>query len=290
MRLIYTLLTSMILLASPLAKANDFKLIWVGSPQSGPPMVVLNAFKDNIEVPVQVVSHKDCREQVRYIERQQDVVYMIVNMTMIQHSLQGQDCVPNFKPQDVLGSFVSAWHLCRKPGTADMTPGQRWTFGAPNGMPGRGIVRRLNQYNNLDGVFVPVLSSSQVATMIMNGDLDWGMVNPGMSEPLMQQKKLDCPYTFLPQGTAMVPADRLLSRNFRLETTVDQVATWLVVIKTQDPAKRQAIEQALYGEQFRVWLNQYHFSDLRLSPNPDGRALMQNWRSNMLGMEQQLYR
>jgi len=272
------------------ALASEIKLMWIGSPQSGPPMVVLNALRDNIAGPSTVVSHKDCREQVRYIEREDDIVYMVVNMTMIQHSLQGQQCLPKFQPQHVIGSFVSAWHLCRRPGTPDMQPGQRWTFGAPNGMPGRGIVSRLNQYNNLDGVFVPVLSSSQVATMIINGDLDWGMVNPGMSEPLMQKGQLECPYTFLPQGTDMVPADRLLSRNFRLDTTVDQVATWLVIAKTQDPAQRKRIEDAVYSDSFRAWLRQYHFSDLRLSPGIDGAALLKNWRSDMTGMEQQLYR
>ena len=239
---------------SSIAYADDnLKVLYVGAPQAGPPIILTQAFQQNLSVPNTFVSMKDCAGALKVIDQNPNVAFFISDISTLTFKRENIDCMPKFKPEDVIGTMVSSWHICKKVGGRDMGQ-QRFIFGMPSVLPVTGVGKDFNKRNGVNLVPVALVSSSQVVSALLSGDIDWGMVNPGVAEPLIQEGKLECPLTFIPQGTALVNKNSYIANHYDM-TVPDLRCTYLLVVKSKDPKVREAALKAAQSKGFTEFLD-----------------------------------
>ena len=142
--------------------AEDLKVMYIGTPQVGPPIILTQAYAQNLTIPNTFISMKDCASALRAVEQNENVAFFISDMTTMSHQHRGEDCVPKFKPEDIVGTMATSWHLCRKPNGKNLSTG-RIAIGVASVLPGPGIIRDFNKQNGLNTVNVS-LSNERVAT------------------------------------------------------------------------------------------------------------------------------
>lgn len=241
------------LVVSSLALAEDVKVMYIGTPQVGPPVILTQAYAQNLKVPNTFISMKDCASALRAVDQNEDVIFFISDMTTMAHQHKGEDCVPKFKPEDIVGTMATSWHLCRKPNGKALGAG-RIAVGVASVLPGPGIVRDFNKQNGLNTVNVSLASSSQVLAAVLNGDIDWGLLTPGVADPMVADGKLDCPLTFIPSGTPQVNKDKYIANYYDMKVP-DLRCTFLLVVKTKNPKVREAALQAAQSKEFAAFLD-----------------------------------
>ncbi len=245
--------TIVLVATSAMAVAGtDLKVMYIGTPQVGPPIILTQAYAQNLKVPTTFISMKDCASALRAVEQNDDVVFILSDVTTMTHQHKGEDCVPKFKPEDVVGTMSTSWHLCHKPGGKSLGAG-RVSFGVASVLPGAGIIRDFNTQNGLNIVNVSLASSSQTIAAILNGDIDWGLVQTGIAEPMIADGKLDCPLTFIPEGTELVKKDKYIGNHYDMKVP-DLHCTFILVVKTKNPKIREAAIQAAQSKEFAAFL------------------------------------
>lgn len=241
------------LVSSNMVLADDVKVMYIGTPQVGPPVILTQAFAQNLKVPNTFISMKDCAGALRAVEQNDNVAFFISDMTTMTHQHKGEDCVPKFKPEDIVGTMATSWHLCHKPGGKSLGAG-RISVGVASVLPGPGIIRDFNKQNGLNTVNVSLASSSQVVAAVLNGDIDWGLLTPGVVEPMVEEGKLECPLTFIPSGTNVVKKDKYIANYYDMKVP-DLRCTFLLVVKSKDPKVREAVLQAAQSKEFAAFLD-----------------------------------
>jgi len=233
--------------------AEDLKVMYIGTPQVGPPIILTQAYAQNLTIPNTFISMKDCASALRAVEQNENVAFFISDMTTMAHKHAGEDCVPKFKPEDIVGTMATSWHLCRKPNGKNLNTG-RIAIGVSSVLPGPGIIRDFNKQNGLNTVNVSLPSSSQTVGAILNGDIDWGLLQTGIAEPMIADGKLDCPLTFIPSGTTGVSKDKYIANHYDMKVP-DLHCTFLLVVKSKDPKVREAALQAAQNKNFAAFLD-----------------------------------
>jgi len=249
-------------LISSLAYADEgVKVLYVGTPQAGPPVILTQSFAQNLTIPNTFVSMKDCAGALKVIDQNPNVVFFVSDMTTLTLRREGTDCMPKFKAEDVIGTVASSWHICKKVGGRDMGQ-QRFTFGMSSVLPVNGVAKDFNKRNGVNAVPVALASSSQVVSALLSGDIDWGMINPGVAEPLVQEGKLECPLTVIPQGTALVGKNSYIANHYDM-TIPDLRCTYLLVVKSKDPKVRDAALKAAQSKGFTEFLDKTRYINVK---------------------------
>lgn len=245
------------------AQSSDVKLLFVGSPQASVNILLPQLVGNSMKTPSSFSTMKDCQAAFRHIDGNDNVVFVMADLVIMTHQRRGENCVPaEFKPENIVATMTTAWHLCRKPGGKAITD-PKTTVGIITILPGAAIVRDLNQRNNLNLVYVGVQSSVDLSQSLLNGDIDWGVVNPGFAEPLVKQNKLDCAYTFIPGGTDVVGKDRFVGKHFKME--LDNLhCTFFVVAKTNNKETAAEINRAVSSPEFKEYLTKNNYFDIRV--------------------------
>ena len=240
---------------STVAIADEkLKVLYVGAPQSGPPVVLTQSLAANFTVPWEFVSMKDCESALRVIEQEKNVLFVMSDAGTMTGIRQKEECHPKqLKAKDIVAYTASSWHLCKKKGTSLKIGKERFAIGIASILPVSGFVNDLNKQNGFNAIGVGFPSSSQVATALMNEDIDWGMVNPGFSEPMIDQGKLECPITFIPQGTEKVGKDKYIAEYFKM-TVPFLYSAYFITVKSDDPKIREDVNRAASSEKFNEFL------------------------------------
>lgn len=242
-------------LVSTAALADDkLKVLYVGAPQSGPPIILTQSLAANLTVPWEFVSMKDCEGALRVIEQEKNVLFVMSDAGTMTGVRQKEECHPKqLKAKDIVAYTASSWHLCKKKGTSLKIGKERFAIGIASILPVAGFVNDLNKQNGFNAIGVGFPSSAQVATALMNEDIDWGMVNPGFSEPMIDQGKLECPITFIPQGTEKVGKDKYIAEYFKM-TVPFLYSAYFITVKSDDQKIREDVNRAAGSEKFNEFL------------------------------------
>ena len=254
-------LIGLVVVSSTAYADDNLKVLYVGAPQAGPPIILTQALAQNLNVPNTFVSIKDCAGTLKVIDQNPNVLFFISDLSTLTYKREGIDCMPKFKAEDIIGTVVSSWHICKKIGGRDMGQ-QRFTFGMPSVLPVNGVAKDFNKRNGVNLVPVALVSSSQVVSALLSGDIDWGMINPGVAEPLIQEGKLECPLTFIPQGTAVVNKNSHIANHYDM-TVPNLRCTYLLVVKSKDPKVREAALKAAQSKGFSEFLDKTRYINVK---------------------------
>jgi hypothetical protein len=268
---------------SAAAAGDKITYMFVGLPQGGPNLTITKAFGENLKTPNEFISLNSCQASLKQVEQDDNVVYVLVNLSVFTHQRMNEACVPKFGAKDIIAVANTGWHVCRKPGGADITS-QRFKLGAISILPGNGMVADLNKQNNLNAVHVSFPTSIHLSQGLMNGDIDWGLVSPQIAEPLMQQNKIECPYTYMDSGTSMVSKDRYIGKHFKLKDGTPKSA-YIIVAKTKSDAARKDIEQAVTSEGFKKWLATSIHTDVKVGTGKFTDQDLKNWQNEITILE-----
>lgn len=267
---------------------NDIKVMYVGPPQAGPPVIMAQAFGQALSkdgVANSFVSHSDCVGSLKAINDNENVLFFMSDATTLVMKRRGDNCYPKFEPKDIVGTMSSSWHICKKPGTPNMSS-KKFIFGTSTVLPGDGVVRDLNKRNGLGATNVGMKSSSQILAAVLSGDVDFGMINPGVAEPLMAEGKLSCPLTFIPQGTDAVPSKDFIGNTYDM-TIPDLRCQYLMVLKTKDPKVREQVLKAAQGGEFTKFLKTNSYIDVQVDNFKTSDV--ENFNNRMVTTEKELY-
>jgi len=243
------------------ASEEELKVLYVGTPQAGPPIILTKAFAQNLKISNSFVSIQDCASVISFIEKNPNVAFIVSDMTTLTLRSKGINCIPNFKPEDIIGTMASSWHICKKTGGREMGQ-KRFTLGVSTVLPATGVVRDFNKRNGVNAVPVGLASSSQVVAALLSGDIDWGMINPGVAEPLIQEGKLECPLTFIPQGTSLVSNKAYIANHYDMSVP-DLRCTYLLILKSKDIKIREAVLDAAQSKNFNTFLDKTSYFNVK---------------------------
>jgi hypothetical protein len=245
-----------LIILSNSVQAADLQVLFVGLPQSGPPITLLQSYAKNIKIPYTLTGVKDCASSLQAIEKNNDVAYMIANTTTITSIRHGVECMPKFKADDVVFVADNYFNYCRKPGNNKDFYRSRIVIGAASVVPIDGIASDLNKQNGTNLVAVSMPSSVNVATSIINGDLDWGLVVTSVSDPLIQSKQLECPYTTNPKSS------NYIAKHFQV-LSPDLTISWVMVAKTKDSNIKTELMRAAQTAEFNNFLEFGKFTNIK---------------------------
>ena len=160
--------------ASMVASAGDtVKVMYVGIPQVGPAITFINSYSKNLPVDYKFVSMKDCELAVREVENSDDVIFLISSTNTITATKHNIDCVPKFKPEDLVFISYSYFDYCYKAGSKKDIFKERINIGSASIVPMDGMAKDMNENNGTHFVSVPYSSSVATSASIINGDIDW---------------------------------------------------------------------------------------------------------------------
>lgn len=234
--------------ASATAFAGDtVKVMYVGIPQVGPAISFIQSYAKNLPIDSKFVSMKDCELAMKEVENSDDVIYLISStntITSIKHNIE---CVPKFKPEDLIFTSYSYFDYCQKAGSKKDIFKERINIGAASIVPMDGMAKDLNANNGTRFVSVPYSSSVAVTGAIINDDIDWGFLMHSIAQPLVDAGKLECPYTSDPRSPKYVAKSfRVAQPNFEMD--------YMMAVKTSNPKIRAAAIQAAQSKGFGDWL------------------------------------
>jgi hypothetical protein len=250
----------LLLLISASAWADDkLKVLYVGAPQSGPPIILTQSLAANLTVPYEFISMKDCASALRIIEQEKNVLFLMSDVTTMTGVRQNEECHPRqLRTRDIVGYTASSWHLCKKAGSNAKIGQDKFSLGVASILPVTGMVNDFNKLNGTKATGVALPSSAQVTAALLNGDIQWGMVNPGLSEPAMDEGKLECPMTFIPQGTAKVSKEKFVGNHYKM-TVPFLYSAYFIVIKSTDTKIRVDVDKAVTGSKFNEFLTKSRY-------------------------------
>lgn len=226
---------------------EKIKIMYVGLPQVGPSVVHAQSFGKNLKVPFTFVSMKDCAASLDYVNNNTDVVYLIASTNAITSKNRGVDCTPKFAPSEIVYIADNYFSICRKPGNTKNIMRDKVTMAGASVLPLDGIVRDFNEQNGTNIVPVPLQSSGEIVTSIINGDVDWGMIVSTVATPQVASGRLECSYSTNPR------ADNFVGRTFRL-TMPDYKIRWLMAVKTSDPAVKAEVVKTAQSKEYNEFL------------------------------------
>ena len=252
--------TLLLLMASTLVLADDkLKVLYVGAPQSGPPIILTQSLAANLTVPWEFVSMKDCESALRVIDQEKNVLFLMSDITTMTGVRQKEECHPRqLKAKDIVGYTASSWHLCKKAGSPLKIGQQRLALGVASILPVQGMVDDFNKQNKTKLIGVGLPSSAQVLTSLLNEDIDFGMINPGLSEPAIDEGKIECPYTFIPQGTEKLSKDKFVGNHYRM-TVPFLYSAYFITVKTTDAKIRDDVNKAVTSAKFNEFLTKSRY-------------------------------
>ncbi len=253
-------ISMLLLMFSTVVLADDkLKVLYVGAPQSGPPIILTQSLAANLTVPWEFVSMKDCEGALRVIEQEKNVLFLMSDVTTMTGIRQKEECHPKqLKAKDIVGYTASSWHLCKKAGSNAKIGTDKFSLGVASILPVTGMINDFNKLNGTKAVGVALPSSAQVIAGLLNGDIQWGMVNPGISEPAIDEGKLECPMTFIPQGTAKLPKEKFIGNHYKM-TVPFLYSAYFIVIKSPDTKIRVDVDKAVTGVKFNEFLTKSRY-------------------------------
>ena len=244
--------------------ADKLKVLYVGQPQAGPPMVITKALAENLTVDWEFVSRKDCAGALDVIDNNENVLFLMSDVTTMTGHRRDEQCLSKaVNVKDVVGTTASSWHMCKVNGSEHEIGRKRFAVGVASILPVEGFVKDLNENNATKAIGVGYKSSAQVAQALLNGDVEWGMVNPGFSEPLMAEGKLVCPFTFIKQGTEMVGKDKFMAKEFRM-TVPELYSAYLININSGDENIRADVNKAITSDKFAEFLQKTRYINTKV--------------------------
>jgi len=245
----------LLLLISTLAWADDkLKVLHVGAPQVGPAIILTQALADNLTVPYEFISMKDCAGALRVIEQEKNVLFVTQEITNMTGIRKNEDCIPQqLRPRDIVGYTVSSWDLCKKAGSNAKIGPNKFSIGIVSVLPVTGIVDDFNKLNGTKAIGVALPSSIQIITALANGDLQWGMVSPGLSRPAMKEGTLECPLTFIPQGSDKISKEKFIGNHYKMTVPFLRSA-YFMTIKSTDTKIRIDVDKAVTSTKFNEFL------------------------------------
>lgn len=250
-----TMLFLFLLSSASLVWANDkLKVLYVGSPQSGPPIILTQALASNLTVPYEFISMKDCAGALRVIEKEKNVLFLMSDVTTMTGIRLNEECHPRqLRPRDIVGYTASSWHLCKKAGSNYQIGPEKFSLGVASILPVTGMINDFNKFNGTKAIGVALPSSAQVVAGLLNGDIQWGMVNPGLAEPAIDDGKLECPMTFIPQGTIKLSKEKFIGNHYKM-TVPFLYSAYFISIKSTDIKIRIAVDKAVTSDEFNKFL------------------------------------
>ena len=253
------LVTAFALLVGAISTASadeKIKVMYLGVPQVGPSVVHAQNFAKQLKTPYTFISQKDCAASMDYLKANTDVVYLLASTNAMTQKKHGVDCTPKFEPTDLVYVADNYFHLCRKPGSKKDIMRERFTIAGASVLPLMGIANDYNIQNGMSMIAVPVQSSDQVITSILNEDVDYGMIITTAADPQVASGKLECPYTTNPK------AENYVGKKFRLAMP-DYKIRWLMAIKSSDPAVRSEITRAAQSKDYTDSLTKLGYVNIR---------------------------
>ena len=254
-----------VLMFGTVASADEkLKLLFIGQPQSGPPMSLLNAYAQELDVPHEVVLVKDCAAALRVIDQNSNVVWVTESAVYTNAMRIKENCVPNnLTAEQLIAQTISSWHLCHLPDQKKKFGQGSFTMGILATLPVKEIAKDFNEKNGMEMKGVGLLSSGKVSAALLAGDVEFGMVNPAVSEPLMAEGKLTCEMTFLPQGQGTIGADKYVGNFYKMK--IPLYAYWWIGAKTDNKNTNNAVYRALRGSNFEKYLNKGGWTSNKLN-------------------------
>lgn len=247
--------------------ADTLKVLFVGQPQAGPPIIFTQALAKNLTGPWEFVSMKDCAGALRVINQNDNVLFVVADSATAIGLRQGESCVPpELKPRNIVGYSESTFHLCRKTDSKVEIGPQRFTLGIIGVLPVQGLVADFNKRNGTNAVGVAINNSSAAVSSLLAGNVDWATINPGIAEPLMSDGKIDCPYTFVSSGTKKVPKDHWIGKHYNM-TMPNLTTNFFVAVKSKNSNVYKDVEQALKSENFQKFLDQQVWVNTKIGYN-----------------------
>ena len=234
-------------ISAPVLAAEDLKVLYIGTPQAGPALVQVQSFAQTIKVPSTFVSLKDCPATLQTINESSNIVFLLTDINTVAATRKGDNCLPKIEPKDIVYTVKSTWQMCRAGGSHAVIDNRRSTVGILGILPIHGFVSDFNQLNGTNLVPVALYSSTQIITSIINGDVDWGLVNPGSAAPLVADGKLDCPYSFEPDSPKNIS-------HFFKSSWPELSCEFVAVAKTNNPTVRAEIVKTAQSPEFAQWL------------------------------------
>jgi hypothetical protein len=237
---------------------EKIKVMYLGLPQVGPSVIHAQAFGKHFSEPTTFVSMKDCQAGLDYINKNTDIIYLLASTNAATSKKHNIDCQPKITPADIVYTSNQYFNLCRRPDNKKNILRDRFTIGAASVVPMMGIANDYNLQNGMSMIAVPLQSSTQVVTSVMNGDVDWGFIVQAIADPHVAAGKLECPYSTNPK------ADNYVGRKFQLAIP-DYKLKWLMVAKTSDPTVKAAAAKAVLSKEHQEWLDQNRFDNIKTS-------------------------
>ena len=89
--------------------ASDIKVMYVGPPQAGPPLIMAQSFGQALSkdgVANSMVSHSDCKGSLKAIDDNENVLFFMSDATtLIMKMKRNDNCYPKFEATDVVGTM-----------------------------------------------------------------------------------------------------------------------------------------------------------------------------------------
>lgn len=246
------------LLAGTATADEKIKVMFLGLPQVGPTVIHAQALGKHFSEPTTFVSMKDCAAGLDYLEKNTDVVYLMSSTNGATSKKLNIACQPKINPADIVYTSSQYFNLCRRPDNKKNIFRDRFTIGAASVVPMMGIANDYNIQNGMSMIAVPMQSSTQIVTGVINGDVDWGFIVQAIAEPQVATGKLECPYSTDPKSAGYV------GRKFQLQIP-DYKLKYLTILKTNDSAVRTAVAKAVNSKEHQAWLEQNRFDDIKTS-------------------------
>ena len=249
-----------LLVSSALATAGEpVKFMYVGVPQVGGGVIFAQSYAKNLQgVDSKFVSLKDCDLAMKEVADSEDVVFLVASTNTITSMKHGVECVPKFKPEDILVITTTYFDYCSKAGNKLDLFKQRINIGAASIVPMDGMVKDLNAQNGTRWVSVGYPASQLVATAVINGDIDLGFLTHSVAAPMMANNQLSCSYTTNPKSpNYMAKTFRQVSSDFEMD--------YILAVKSKDPKVRAAAVKAAQSAGFQEWLKTSGFDAYKTS-------------------------
>ena len=235
------------------------KFMYVGVPQVGGGVIFAQSYAKNLQgVESKFVSLKDCDLAMKEVADSDDVIFLVASTNTITSMKHNVECVPKFKPEDILVTTITYFDYCQKAGNKLDLFKQRINIGAASIVPMDGMAKDLNTQNATRWVSVGYPASQLVATAVINGDIDLGFLTHSVAAPMIANKQLECPYTTNPK------TPNYMAKSFR-QVASDFEMDYILAVKSKDPKVRKAAVEAAQSAGFQEWLKSSGFDAYKTS-------------------------
>jgi hypothetical protein len=237
---------------NPAAADEKLKVMYVGLPVTGPGVVFAQTYAKNLKMPYTFVTVKDCNEAIEYVKNNDNIIWLTGSTSVAITRKHGIECAPKYKPQEIVFISEAYWDFCHKVGVKKDILRERFTVAHSSIVPMLGIANDINRQNNMSMISIPVQSSDQAITSILNGDTDYGFIIQAVAKPMVASGKMECPLSTNPKSP------NYLAKQIR-STYPNYKSIWHMMVKTSDPAIRVEATRAAQSPEFTEVLNKFSY-------------------------------